>query len=158
MTGITAILHTHNDELRIARGVESLRCCEEVLVIDHGSTDGTCEVAERFGAHVVAAKNASFSTGDYIREARHDWILDLRPTESASETLEAALLEWKFLDQAPEASFSVPILEETAQGWLSVPAETRLVHRAYVQWKDWRPQTSATPTALGGHLLRMRLP
>ena len=158
MIGVTAILHTHNDELRIARAVESLRCCEEVLVIDHASADGTREAARRFGARVVATEQESFLTRDIIREARHDWVFCVQATEAVSETLEAALLEWKMAPEGSQTALSVSILEETAQGWISFPPETRLVRHAGIEWNGWKPLASAEYGVLDGNLLRMRVP
>jgi glycosyltransferase involved in cell wall biosynthesis len=44
MAKLTALVHTHNDERRIGRAIESLRACDEILVIDHGSTDDTAKM------------------------------------------------------------------------------------------------------------------
>ena len=41
MPKTTALLHTHNDALRLGRALDSLRPCDEVLVIDEGSEDDT---------------------------------------------------------------------------------------------------------------------
>jgi glycosyltransferase involved in cell wall biosynthesis len=37
MPQLTALIHTHNDELRLGRALESLRPCDELLIFDHGS-------------------------------------------------------------------------------------------------------------------------
>jgi glycosyltransferase involved in cell wall biosynthesis len=158
MPAITAILHTQNDALRIARAVESLRSCDEVLVIDHGSSDETCAVARRFGAHVIASQTKLRDAQLFLIEARHDWILCLLPTESVSEGLEASLLEWKLASHAAQTAFGVSILEETPQGWHCVPPETRLVNRADTAWDGWKPPTEDSPIILNSHLLHLRLP
>ena len=50
---IAAIILTKNEEKHIARCIDSLRgVCDEIWVIDSYSTDKTCEIAERLGAHV----------------------------------------------------------------------------------------------------------
>ena len=41
MPKISALLHTHNDALRLGRVLDSLRPCDEVLVIDEDSEDDT---------------------------------------------------------------------------------------------------------------------
>ena len=92
MPRITAILHTHNDALRIAWTVESLRPCDEVLVIDHGSTDETCAWARRFGARVIEAQGENTEAGAFVQPAKNDWICCLHPTESLSESLEASVI------------------------------------------------------------------
>ena len=50
---ITATIITLNEERNIARAIESLRCCDEVVVVDSGSGDRTVDVAVRHGAVVV---------------------------------------------------------------------------------------------------------
>src|SRR4030043_2142668 len=37
--------------------------CLEVIVVDSGSTDGTVQIAERFGARIIAIEPQSFTFG-----------------------------------------------------------------------------------------------
>ena len=46
MMKITATIITLNEERNIARAIESLRCCDEILILDSGSTDRTVELAQ----------------------------------------------------------------------------------------------------------------
>jgi hypothetical protein len=158
MSGITAILHTHNDELRIARAIESLRPCDEVLVIDHSSSDDTCLVARQFGARVIAAPATETMKNSYPKEAQNDWIFCLLPTEAVSEGLEASLWEWKLTAPAAETAFSVSISEEALGGWVQHPAEARLAHRQHARWDGWKPLTEGVPRVLDGYLTRLHLP
>ena len=50
---ITATIITLNEERNIARAIESLRCCDEILMLDSGSSDRTLELAEKLGARVI---------------------------------------------------------------------------------------------------------
>ncbi|MCM1163353.1 MAG: glycosyltransferase family 2 protein [Muribaculaceae bacterium] len=51
---ITAIILTFNEELHIARCLESIKgLAKEVYVVDSGSTDATCRIAREMGAKVV---------------------------------------------------------------------------------------------------------
>src|SRR5689334_20641982 len=52
MIRISATIITFNEEDRIAEAIASLACCDEVIVVDSGSTDRTCEIARRLGARV----------------------------------------------------------------------------------------------------------
>jgi len=158
MPPITAILHTHDDRLRVARAIESLRSCDEVLVIDHGSGDDTCDIARRFGARVIAAAGNQASTEPYLREATHDWIFCLQPTESLAESLEASLLEWKLAVHSSDDVYELAIQEEADVGWDSSVRETRLVHRDHKRWIGWKPVPPEHPVALEGCLTRFRTP
>src|SRR5205085_4134357 len=100
MPKISAILHTSNDAQRIGRALESLRPCDEVVVIDHDSTDGTAEVARKQGA-TVRTRIAGVQPGAYVHDLSHDWVLSLQPNEALSESLEASLLEWKQGEEPP---------------------------------------------------------
>ena len=50
---ISATIITYNEERNLPRAIESLRCADEIVVIDSGSTDRTVEIAEKLGARVV---------------------------------------------------------------------------------------------------------
>ena len=75
---ISATIVTLNEERNIARAVESLRCADEVLVVDSGSTDLTREMALRLGARVIeepwrgyaAQKNYAAESACLLRKAR----------------------------------------------------------------------------------------
>lgn len=152
MPQLTALIHSHNDELRLGRALESLRPCDELLIFDHGSEDGTAAVAREYGAGVLAATD-----GDLSR-ARHDWILFLLPTEALSEGLEASLFEWKLAEHAPSCAFSVAVREQAADEWLSHPPTTRLLNRQARHWKEPLPSDDPQALLLAGDLLRFRKP
>ena len=51
-SSISAILITLNEEKNIARCLESVSFCNEIIVIDGSSSDKTIEIAKSFGAKV----------------------------------------------------------------------------------------------------------
>jgi hypothetical protein len=168
MARITALLHTHNDAGRIGRALESLRACDEVLVVDHASTDDTVKLARGHGA-VVREGVPGVNPGVYAMDARHDWILCLLPAEAVSEGLEASLFEWKQrreeksaqAENEPETgpcSVAFPVREETDNGWKELGAHTRLVNRKGVIWPGHLPRDDPQAEMLLGHLLRFRKP
>jgi glycosyltransferase involved in cell wall biosynthesis len=50
---ISAAIITFNEERNISRAIESLRCCDEIVVVDSGSTDRTVELAVKHGSRVI---------------------------------------------------------------------------------------------------------
>jgi glycosyltransferase involved in cell wall biosynthesis len=159
MPKITALLHTHNDAQRIGRALDSLRAADEVIVIDHGSTDDTRKIAGKHGVNVKEGV-PGVTPGAYVIDARHDWILCLMPNEALSDALEAALLEWKDNDPEENAAsgFSIPVREETEAGWQSHPPATRLVNRKLINWSDELPENRPESAPLAGELLRFNNP
>jgi glycosyltransferase involved in cell wall biosynthesis len=149
---LTALIHTYNDELRLGRALESLRPCDELLIFDHGSQDGTAAVAREYGARVLRAAGADLS------RAQHDWILCLLPTEALSEGLEASLFEWKLAEHAAGSAFSMAVREQAGDEWLSHPSTTRLLNRQAHRWTGPLPPDDPHAQLLTGDLLRFREP
>ena len=158
MNAITALLHTRNDGLRVGRCLETLYPCDEILVVDHGSQDGTRRIAHEYGAQVVQAGEHS-SVVQYLRLARTEWILCLDPRESLTEALAASLFEWKSEAPFRPGAFSVFVREETAEGWIANPAaQTRLVPAGWERWEERVPRNEPSAVALEGELMRFVLP
>lgn len=86
MPTLSIILITKNEASCLAECLGSVRAiADEIVVVDTGSTDATCEIAAEFGAQVssftwtgdfAAARNAS------IARANGDWLLHLDADEA----------------------------------------------------------------------------
>ncbi|HET7291712.1 MAG TPA: glycosyltransferase family 2 protein [Vicinamibacteria bacterium] len=84
MTPLSAVIIAQDEEENLGAAIESARFCDEVLVVDSGSRDRTCEVAAAKGARVVVnqpwpgfVQQRNFATS----AARHDWILAIDADE-----------------------------------------------------------------------------
>ena len=153
MPKITALLHTHNNAPQLSRVLDSLRACDEVLVIDFDSDDDTEKVARDHGANIKKAI-PGVSPGAYAMDAVHEWILCLRPNESLSDNLAAALSEWK--DKEVDENvfcYGVPIRQENQTGWQELPPEVRLVNRTRINWVGEMPPAEVCSGVLNGELL-----
>ena len=155
MPRITALLHTANDARRIGRALDSLRCCDELLVLDHGSADATVRIARQHGARVEQASSATDPGPDH---AAHDWVLCLLPSEALSESLEATLLEWKREDPGDAVAYLMALRQETGNGWQHLAPEVRLVDRRKIVWSGALPSPREDALSLCGDLLRFRDP
>jgi glycosyltransferase involved in cell wall biosynthesis len=149
---ITALLHSANDARRLGRALDSLRCCDELLVIDHDSRDATKRIARQHGARVEAA--ASPSGASCASLAANDWILCLLPAEALSESLEATLLEWKEDEPGGATAYAFALRQETVNGWQHSGPQVRLVDRRYVSWESALPPYREDAVTLCGDLLR----
>lgn len=156
MPKITALIHAHADAARIGRLLESLRPCDEVLVIAHAG-DETQKLAREHGATVKQGVEG-VSAGVHLVDAANDWIFCARPDEALSEALEAALFDWKEKDPGEALAFSVRIREETSSGWKTCPPETRLLNRNRINWTTPLPPYEPSAPVLAGDLLRFRNP
>jgi glycosyltransferase involved in cell wall biosynthesis len=154
-TNITALIHTRNDAQQLGRALDSLRPCDEVVVVDHGSTDDTIKVAREHGAKVVQAVNG-VDHGAYVQDAGNDWILCLLPSEALAEELEASLFDWRENEHAENAiGFNIAIREQNSNGWNFLPAEMRLANRRQVNWIGDLPPKDPNVPSLQGQIVRI---
>ncbi|HWX92384.1 MAG TPA: hypothetical protein VNY29_07100 [Terriglobales bacterium] len=156
---ITAILHTCNDELGLGRALQTLLPCDQILIIDHGSTDATLRIARDYAASIrIVTEQAP---ADLLHFVRNDWVFALQPFESVSELLEAELFDWKCsppfdLDGIP--AFSIAVREQTHEGWIALDPSTRLVPRTWNRWEGPLPASHRQAQLLPGELLRFSRP
>ena len=158
MPQMTAVMHTYNDGLRLGRCLETVYPCDDILVVDHGSSDHTLLVAREYGARIVEAKAGAFPS--YVDIATAGWLFCLDPRESLTEALSASLYEWKMQARRDDvSSFSVMLREETVQGWIEHPAaQTRLVPVNWRRWNGRLPANDPAAPVLPGEILRFALP
>lgn len=158
MPKLTALIHAHNnDGRRLGRLLETLRPCDEVLIVNHGPDPEVEKVARQYGASTKIAV-PGVTTGAYLMDAKNDWIISLLPSESLTEGLEASLFEWKNQDHDPGSTFSVAVREERASGWTTHQPVTRLVNRTMVNWIADLPENDPASEVLHGDLLRFEHP
>jgi glycosyltransferase involved in cell wall biosynthesis len=137
---ISATIITFNEERNVARVIESLRCCDEVLVLDSGSNDRTVEIATKLGARVVEASWHGYAAQKNIAAdlAAHEWILSLDADESLSEALEAEI--WQIKKSGPKFDgYTVPRLAQYLGRWILHSGwypdrKVRLFNKSKAKW------------------------
>ena len=93
---ISILILTQNEEANLPACLQSVRWCDDVHVVDSGSTDATVSMAKAAGAHVYSNPFASF--GQQRNWAlshaaiRYDWILFLDADERSTPEFQEALL------------------------------------------------------------------
>jgi hypothetical protein len=92
---VSAVILTYNEEGNIARCLQSLAWCDDILVVDSGSTDGTLALCAQYGARVMHNPWVNFSTqrnwalanGDL----RYQWVLHLDADEEVTPEFRTAV-------------------------------------------------------------------
>jgi glycosyltransferase involved in cell wall biosynthesis len=104
--GCTAIVVTYNEQKYLSACLNSLQFCDQILVVDVGSTDHSVEIARDHGALIINHPHVPF--GEKVRNfaltyAKNDWIILIDPDEFIP--LELAKDIQEILNQDPPVAF-----------------------------------------------------
>jgi glycosyltransferase involved in cell wall biosynthesis len=159
-TPFTGIVVTLNESHRLRECLESLRFCDEIIVVDLGSTDDSVVIAEQCGARVVTHERLPIveMIRDGVKEeARNDWLIFLDPDEVFPEDCHGDLSRL-IGDRKDAATIMVPwrfyfkgrILTRTFWGQIRVKEAVvhwrrvrlkKTVHRGYEPLRDFQTVT-----------------
>ena len=155
---ISATIITLNEERHIARVMESLRCCDEIIVVDSGSVDRTIEIAANLGARVIEnpwrgyAEQKNYASD----QASNDWILSLDADESLSEALEGEIWHIK-KSGAQYDAYTMPRMAQYLGRWIlhsgwHPDRKIRLFDRRKARWVGQYVHESVVTQGRVGHL------
>ena len=90
---ISGIIIARNEEKMIGEALDSLSFCDEIIVIDNGSTDKTQEIAEKKGAKIYELQTNDFSQlrNFGLSKAEGDWVLYLDSDERIDDDLKNSI-------------------------------------------------------------------
>src|SRR5262245_28981375 len=153
---VSVVILTFNEEANIAECLASCGWCDDIHVVDSGSTDRTCEIARQLGAqvhtHTLQPLDASdqparnwFATQrnwtiDNITH-KHQWVFHLDADERFTPELVAEMD--KILAKAPsEAGFYVPNKLMLMGRWLKRASgypiyQMRLFHLQRMRFREF---------------------
>jgi glycosyltransferase involved in cell wall biosynthesis len=121
--------------------LESVRFADEVLVLDSGSRDATCEIARRHGARVETHEWLGFGRQKQqaVSMARHDWVLCLDADERVSAPLARSIRE--ALARGRYRAYRMARRNRFLGRWLAHGEgypdwSVRLFHRAHAGWSN----------------------
>ena len=101
---LTACLIVQNEQERLPAALASVAFCDEIIVVDGGSSDATAQIAAAAGARVIENPWPGFAAQRNlaIDAAATDWILEVDADERISERLRQSILE--LLSDPPEGA------------------------------------------------------
>jgi len=119
-TGLSACIITLDEDDRIEDCIASLDFCDEVLVVDSHSSDGTRALAESLGARVIErdwpghVDQKEFT----IRQARHEWVFCIDADERVSPALREELVALKRAGFPDRAGWRMPRCSRYLGRWI----------------------------------------
>lgn len=90
---VSAVLITLNAASQLENTLKSLQFCNDLVVVDSGSTDGTLTIAAQFGARVFHQEWKGFGPQKQyaVAQAKNDWVLCLDADEEVTAPLQQAI-------------------------------------------------------------------
>lgn len=159
---LSAVLITLNCARQLEATLASLVFCDEIVVVDSGSTDGTQAVAEKFGARVIHEAWHGFGAQKQfaVQAASYDWVLCIDSDEIVSPSLRLSIE--KVLRSPASQAYQFPRRNRFLGRYLGhgegyPDFSLRLFDRRQCRWSDDAVHeqviTLATVSRLSGDLL-----
>ncbi len=152
---LSACVITFNEAGRIRDCLESVRWCDEMVVVDSHSTDETRTIAAQMGAKVIERDWPGFGPQKEFaaRAAAHDWVLCLDADERVSPPLRAEIMALRDAGFPGRLGWKIPRLSWYLGRWIRHGAWypdrcLRLYDRRYGQWRSFE-DVGAPPAPAG---------
>jgi glycosyltransferase involved in cell wall biosynthesis len=89
MVKLSAVMITFNEERRIEASLRSLAFCDEIVVVDSGSTDKTVSICKNYNCTLYTRAFDGYGTQKQfaVSKAANDWVLAIDADEVISEEL-----------------------------------------------------------------------
>jgi glycosyltransferase involved in cell wall biosynthesis len=111
---LSACIITRNEADRIARCIEALSFCSEVVIVDSHSTDATRDIAASLGARVIERDWPGYRSQKQFATdaAQHDWVLCIDADECVTAGLRAEIEALRARGFDGASGFTIPRLTE----------------------------------------------
>jgi glycosyltransferase involved in cell wall biosynthesis len=138
---LSAVLITLNAAGQLEPCLQSLAFCDEIVIVDSGSHDGTLDLAEQYGAKVVSSEWLGFGPQKQfaVMQAKNDWVLCIDADERVSDELQKAI--FTALAAAQHSAYRFARCNRFMGRYLRHGAgypdwSLRLFHRDHARWSD----------------------
>lgn len=138
---LSAMVICQDEAARIGACLDSLAFCDEIVVVDSGSTDGTLDIARAKGALVFSQPWLGMNgQKDFGREkARGRWVLNLDADEVASPELAKEVRAIADADADGPSAYLIPFKNYFKDAWVRrcgyyPDPHVRLLSKAKARW------------------------
>ncbi|HXG53404.1 MAG TPA: glycosyltransferase family 2 protein [candidate division Zixibacteria bacterium] len=159
---VSAIVVCFNEEDNIAECLESVRWCDEIVVVDSFSTDRTVEICRRYTDKVIQRPWSGYRNQKAFAhsQATGEWVLMIDADERVSPELKSEIQEALRHGADGVAAFSVPRLVFYLGRWWRRGGwypdyDVRLFRRARARWEGRDPHEKIV---VDGRVKRLKNP
>jgi glycosyltransferase involved in cell wall biosynthesis len=107
---ISCVIITLNEEENIRRSLTAVKWCDEIIVVDSGSTDKTLDICNEFGCKVYHKDFDGYGEQKRyaVSLAKNDWILNIDADEVVSDELRNEIENIFSLEKINYNGFALP--------------------------------------------------
>ncbi len=107
---VSAVLIAYNEANIIEETLKALTWCDEIVVVDSGSTDKSQEIYAKYNCKVLVREFDGFGTQkDFaFSQAKNDWILSMDADEVLSKKLQDEIQQVLSQQTIQESAFNLP--------------------------------------------------
>ncbi len=112
MHKLSVVIIAYNEESRISQTLDSVKWCDEIIVIDSCSTDKTVEICGQYSnCKVYVQPFLGFGPQKKlgVEKASNNWILAIDADEVVSDALKDEITQLLSATNIPKSGFYVPI-------------------------------------------------
>ncbi len=139
---LSLVIITLNEERNIERCIRSVPFASDIVVVDSGSQDRTCEIATSLGARVFQQSWLGYGPQKKwaTEKAQFDWVLSLDADEALSLELSQEI-QSQFRNLDPKVGYEIPRKSFHLGRWILHGGwypdfQLRLYHRQFSNWPD----------------------
>ncbi len=151
MSKLTGIVIAKNEEEMIGECLDSLAFCDQILVVDNASSDGTKEIAKQKGAKVISTKINNFSElrNLGLAKARSEYVLYIDADERVTDALYNEILSIVYKNDKTISAYRIPRKNYYFGNhpWPYIEKLERLFRKKSL--KGWEGELHETPKIIG---------
>jgi glycosyltransferase involved in cell wall biosynthesis len=151
MSKLTGIVIAKNEEEMIGECLDSLAFCDQILVVDNASSDGTKEIAKQKGAKVISTKINNFSElrNLGLAKARSEYVLYIDADERVTDALYNEILSIVYKNDKTISAYRIPRKNYYFGNhpWPYIEKLERLFRKKSL--KGWVGELHETPQVIG---------
>ena len=140
---ISVCIICKNEISKIGVCLDSVTWCDDIVVVDSGSTDGTPEAASAHGARPRVISHPWLGYNQQrqfaVGQCRHPWVLALDADEECSPELAVEIQALSESQASAIALYEMPRKNFIAMRWVrcwSPDYQLRLIHQQRVDWDE----------------------
>ncbi len=108
---VSAVIITFNEENIIGQTLSKLWWCDEIIIVDSGSTDKTIEICQQFGCDIFSHSFEGYGEQKKygVSKAKNDWILCIDADEVLTEPLIEEIIAELSKSEIAFSGFTIPL-------------------------------------------------